>query len=169
MLVALHQADVPEELEDKQAAYFNQRHFAVLAVDARGSGASGGNRKVERSPSEVADIGEVAAWATRQPWSNGRVGTSGFPTTVTPPSLLQLRTNLLFGRSCPLYDNFDVLKAIQPGGVALSSELQEWSNVVAALDRNDVCGAQEDKGWNCWRDRLMMPGVRPVDADSHGK
>ena len=77
MMVALHQAEVPEELEDKQAAYFNQRHFAVLAVDARGSGASGGNRKVEWSPAEVADMGEVAAWAARQPWSNGRVGTFG--------------------------------------------------------------------------------------------
>ena len=77
MLVALHQASPPEELEDKQAAYFNERHFAVIAVDARGSGASGGNRVIEWSPAEVADMGEVAAWATRQPWSNGRVGTFG--------------------------------------------------------------------------------------------
>lgn len=44
MLVALHQAGPLEALEDEQAAYFNQRHFAVLAADRRGSGASGGNR-----------------------------------------------------------------------------------------------------------------------------
>jgi hypothetical protein len=67
-----------------------------------------------------------------------------------------------------LYDNFDVLWAIQSGGVALR-QIQEWSDTVAALDRDDVCGAQEDKGWNCWRDRLMTPGVRPVDADPHGR
>lgn len=77
MLIALDQANPPEETEDKQTAYFNQRRFAVLAVDARGSGASGGNRKMEWSPDEVADMGEVAAWAARQPWSNGRVGTFG--------------------------------------------------------------------------------------------
>jgi putative CocE/NonD family hydrolase len=169
MLVALHQADVPEASEDQQAAYFNKRHFAVLAVDARGSGASGGNRKVEWSPAEVADIGEVAAWAARQPWSNGRVGTFGISYDGNTAELAAAANQPAIRAVMPLYDNFDVLKAIQPGGVALSSELQEWSNVVAALDRNDVCGAQEDKGWNCWRDRLMMPGVRPVDADSNGK
>jgi predicted acyl esterase len=37
MFVALHLASLPEELEDKQAAYFNRRDFAVLAVDARGA------------------------------------------------------------------------------------------------------------------------------------
>lgn len=74
LLVALHQLR-PENLVDKQRAYFNQRHFAVILVDARGSGASGGHRVVEYSPVEVADMGEVAAWASVQPWSNGRVGT----------------------------------------------------------------------------------------------
>ena len=39
MLVALHQIDLSEALADQQMAYFNQRRFAVLAVDARGSGA----------------------------------------------------------------------------------------------------------------------------------
>jgi putative CocE/NonD family hydrolase len=74
MLMALHLTSLPPELEDSQSAYFNQRHFAVLAVDARGSGASGGDRVMEWSPAEVTDIGEVAAWAARQPRSNGPVG-----------------------------------------------------------------------------------------------
>src|ERR1035438_8230997 len=74
MLTALHlvRADV---LLDRQVVYFNQRQFAVLLVDARGSGASGGNRAIEYSAAEVADMGEVAAWVAQQPWSNGRVGT----------------------------------------------------------------------------------------------
>src|SRR5262249_39002632 len=29
MLVALHQANLPEEVKDEQTAYFNRRHFAV--------------------------------------------------------------------------------------------------------------------------------------------
>jgi uncharacterized protein len=169
MLVALHQASPPEELEDKQTACFNRRHFAVLAVDARGSGASGGNRKVEWSPAEVVDMGEVAAWAARQPWSNGRVGTFGISYDGNTAELAAAANQPTIRAVMPLYDNFDVLRAIQADGVALSSQLQEWSDVVAALDRNDVCGAQEDKGWNCWRDRLMTPGVRPVDADPRGR
>jgi predicted acyl esterase len=47
MLLALHQANPVEMVEDKQKAYFNQRHFVVLAADARGSGASGGSRAME--------------------------------------------------------------------------------------------------------------------------
>lgn len=169
MLVALHQASPPEELEDKQAAYFNERHFAVLAVDARGSGASGGNRVVEWSPAELADMGEVAAWAARQPWSNGRVGTFGISYDGNTAELAAAAGQPAIRAVMPLYDNFDVLWAVQSGGVALSKQIQQWSDAVAAMDRDDVCGAQEDKGWSCWRDRLMIPGVRPVDADPHGK
>ena len=46
MLAALHEAS-PDDLLDRQVEYFNQRRFAVLLVDARGSGASGGHRDME--------------------------------------------------------------------------------------------------------------------------
>jgi putative CocE/NonD family hydrolase len=169
MLVALHLASPPQELEDQQAAYFNQRHFAVLAVDARGSGASGGDRPMEWSPAEVTDIGEVAAWAARQPWSNGRVGTFGISYDGNTAELAAASNEPAIRAVMPLYDNFDVLFAIQPGGVTQRGQIQGWSDMVAALDRDDVCGAQEDKGWNCLRDRLMAPGVRSVDADPRGR
>jgi putative CocE/NonD family hydrolase len=169
MLVALHQAGPPEELEDKQAAYFNLRRFAVLAVDARGSGASGGYRAMEWSPVEVADMGEVASWAARQPWSNGRVGTFGISYDGNAAELAAIANQPAIRAVMPLYDNFDVLFAIQAGGVAQRRQIQEWSDTVVALDRDDVCGAQGDKGWNCWKDRLLTPGVRPVDVDSNGR
>jgi putative CocE/NonD family hydrolase len=169
MLIALHQASVPAEIEDQQAAYFNERHFVVLAVDARGSGASGGNRVIEWSPDEVADMGEVAAWAAHQPWSNGRVGTFGISYDGNTAELATAAGQPAIRAVMPLYDNFDVLWAVQSGGVALSRQIQGWSDAVAAMDRNDVCGAQQDKGWDCWRDRLLAPGVRPVDDDSRGR
>lgn len=50
-----------------------------------------------------------------------------------------------------------------------SAQLQEWSDTVAGLDRDDVCGADEASGWNCWKDRLLSPVVRPVDTDLNGK
>jgi len=168
MLIALHQVNPPDETENRQTAYFNERRFAVLAVDARGSGASGGNRKIEWSPDEVADMGEVAAWAARQPWSNGRVGTFGISYDGNAAELAPAANQPAIKAVMPLYDNFDVLWAIQSGGVAQADLLKEWSVVNAALDRDDVCGAQEDKGWACWRDRLLAPGVRRVDADPHG-
>ena len=169
MLIALHRASVPDEIEDQQAAYFNKRRFVVLAVDARGSGASGGNRVIEWSPDEVAEMGEVAAWAAQQPWSNGRVGTFGISYDGNTAELAAAAGQPVIRAVMPLYDNFDVLWAIHSGGVALSRQIQGWSEAVAAMDRNDVCGAQEDKGWDCWRDRLLAPGVRPVDDDPGGR
>jgi uncharacterized protein len=169
MLLALHLPNPVEALEDNQKTYFNHRHFVVLAVDARGSGASGGNRAMEWSPAEVADMGEVAAWAAQQPWSNGRVGTFGISYDGNAAELAAVPNQPAIRAVMPLYDNFDVLFAMQAGGVAQGGLLKEWSDVVAALDRDDVCAADEVKGWKCWRDRLMTPGVRPVDADPHGK
>ena len=99
--------------------YFNQRHFAVLLVDARGSGASGGHRVMEYSPTEVADMGEVAAWAAQQPWSNGRVGTFGISYDGNTAELAAVPNQPAIRAVMPLYDDFDVLAAIQPDGVAL--------------------------------------------------
>ncbi|MFZ0138408.1 MAG: CocE/NonD family hydrolase [Candidatus Sulfotelmatobacter sp.] len=168
MLVALHLVH-DDDLFDKQVLYFNRRHFAVLLVDARGSGASGGYRATEFSPTEVADMGEVAAWAAQQPWSNGRVGTFGISYEGNTAETAAVPNQPAIRAVMPLYDNFDLLFAIEPGGAALGGLLHEWSDEVAALDRDDVCGADEVKGWQCWRDRLMTPGVRPVDADPKGK
>lgn len=168
LLVALHQLR-PENLVDKQRAYFNQRHFAVILVDARGSGASGGHRVVEYSPVEVADMGEVAAWASVQPWSNGRVGTFGVSYDGNMAELAAVPSQPAIRAVTPLYDDFDTQALIQPGGVLLRGFVEEWSNLVAALDRDDVCAVDGVRGWNCWKDRQAIPGVRPVDADPHGE
>jgi predicted acyl esterase len=51
MLLALHLVR-PSFVTDTLVKYFNERRFAVLLVDARGSGASGGHRALEFSPAE---------------------------------------------------------------------------------------------------------------------
>ena len=167
ILVALRLTSA-DDLLDRQVAYFNRRHFAVLLVDARGSGASGGHREMEYSPAEVADMGEVSAWAAQQPWSNGNVGTFGVSYEGSTAELAAVPNQPAVRAVMPLYDDFDVLFAIQPGGVT-GLLLQQWSDAVAAMDRNDVCAADQVKGWSCWRDRLTTPGVRPVDADPNEK
>ena len=168
ILVALHLIN-PDDLLDRQVAYFNRRRFAVVLMDARGSGASGGRRAIEFSPAEVADMGEVAAWAAQQPWSNGRVGTFGISYEGNTAELAAVPHQPAIRALMPLYDEFDQWEQIGEGGVLDHWFLQAWSNMISALDRDDVCGAEEAKGWNCWKDRLMTPGVRPVDADPHGE
>jgi uncharacterized protein len=168
LLAASHLIE-PNDLTDKQVRYFNQRRFAVVLVDARGSGASGGRRVMEFSPAEVTDIGEVAAWAAQQPWSNGRIGTFGISYEGNTAELAAVPNQPAIRALMPLYDEFDNWDNIAMGGVPFRSLLHEWGEVVAALDRDDVCGADEATGWNCWKDRLMTPGVRHVDTDGNGK
>src|SRR5580704_14718167 len=149
--------------------YFNQRHFAVLLVDARGTGASGGHRAVEFSPAEVADMGELAAWAATQPWCNGNVGTFGISYEGNTAELAGVPNQPSIRAVMPLYDTFDNTEDEGERGVALKSLLSDWFDVVVTLDHNDVCGALEMKGLRCWIGRRMTPGVRPVDGDSQRK
>ena len=114
LMATLHQLN-PSDLVDRQRAYFNQRGFAVNVVDARGSGASGGRRAVGYAPAEVADMGEVAAWAARQPWSNGRVGTFGVSYGGNDAELAAVPSQPAIRAVMPLYDDLDTQALIQPG------------------------------------------------------
>ena len=106
MLLGLHLVH-SDLLVDPQVKYFNKRHFAVLLVDARGSGASGGHRALEYSPAEVADMGEVATWAAAQPWSNGHVGTFGISYEGNTAELAAVPNQAAIRAVMPLYDTFD--------------------------------------------------------------
>jgi predicted acyl esterase len=52
------------------------RGYVAVRVDTRGSGKSPG-RTDPWSPAESSDFHDAIEWAARQPWCNGRVGTSG--------------------------------------------------------------------------------------------
>src|SRR5580700_8547161 len=110
--------------------YFNQRRFAVLLVDARGTGASGGHRAVEFSPAEVADMGELGAWAAAQPWCNGNVGTFGISYEGNIAELAAVPNQPAIRAVMPLYDTFDNTEDEGERGVALKSLLSDWFDVV---------------------------------------
>src|SRR5260370_29911108 len=56
---------------------FVPRGYAVVVVDARGTGASFGTRDSFRSPRERADYKAIADWIVALPWSNGAIGATG--------------------------------------------------------------------------------------------
>ena len=56
---------------------FVPRGYAVVVVDARGTGASFGTRDSFRSPRERADYKAIADWIVAQPWSDGAIGATG--------------------------------------------------------------------------------------------
>jgi putative CocE/NonD family hydrolase len=53
------------------------RGYIIVAVDARGSGASFGSDLGIQAPAAVADTYDVTEWLAAQPWSDGNVGMIG--------------------------------------------------------------------------------------------
>lgn len=66
-----------EQSNFDEAGRFNDAGYALVVVDARGSGASFGVRPFELAEEEVVDYAEIVDWLIAQPWSNGRVGAYG--------------------------------------------------------------------------------------------
>jgi putative CocE/NonD family hydrolase len=140
--------------------------YTLVLCDARGTGASFGTREIEMSADEVADIGEVIEWIAAQPWSDGRVATSGtsytadttFLSFVTSPPALKVGV----ARAA----DFDVYRELMaPGGIVNTWMAQVWGEMTGAMDRNDaesLFAGEPDEFKN------NVIGVRPVDADKDG-
>jgi uncharacterized protein len=150
--------------------FMNKRGFVILQVDARGTGASGGNRLGEWAPDEVKDFGEVARWASVQPWSNGSIGAVGVSYAGNTAELYASTGEPSVKAVAPLYDDFDpTLHNSNPGGVFNTGFISIWGNGTAALDRNDICTLAETPGLMCIFNKWMVPGVKRVDDDQSGK
>ncbi len=129
--------------------------YAVLKVDARGSGASFGTRPVEYGPQEVRDGYDVVDWVVRQPWSSGSVGAYGTSYSGTTAELLAAVEHPAVKAVVPGWSDFDTYASpVRPYGL-LTAFAEEWGGFVAALDRNDRT--------------IMGAAVRRVDADSTGE
>lgn len=154
---------------DPFVTFANTRGFVILLVDARGTGASGGDRLGEWAPDEVKDFGEVARWASVQPWSNGNVGAVGVSYAGNTAELYAYTGEPSIKAVAPLYDDFDPqLHNANPGGAFNTGFITVWGNATKALDANDVCTLAEAKGPLCLVVKWMTPGVKPVDSDKSG-
>lgn len=135
--------------------------FALVQVDARGSGASFGTRPVEWSDDEVADYGEVIDWIARQPWSNGRVGAYGVSYEGNTAELAAAACRPALRATSPQYGNFDPqLSVAVPGGVFNDRFIGEWNRGNQHLDTvPGLAGAA---------DLAKVPHPKPVDDDPAG-
>ena len=66
--------------------YFAPRGYAVVMVDLRGTGRSGGCLD-HLGPNDASDLKAIVEWAASQPWSNGRVGMTGHSYVGSTPSV----------------------------------------------------------------------------------
>lgn len=64
-------------LRAQSAEYWTSRGYAFAVQDIRGEGESGGVETFDYHYQEIADGYDSIEWLAGQPWSNGRVGTTG--------------------------------------------------------------------------------------------
>ncbi len=134
---------------------FIRHGYAVIKVDARGSGASFGTRAVEYGPEEVRDGFDVVDWVIKQAWSDGNVGAYGTSYTGTTAELLTAVNHPAVKAVIPGWSDFDSYPSpMRPYGLIARGLMKTWSDMVGAMDRND--GA------------VLGNTVRPVDEDKDG-
>jgi putative CocE/NonD family hydrolase len=140
--------------------FWLRRGYAVISVDVRGTGASFGTWPYPAGPNEIKDMGTVTSWITSQPWSNGRIATTGGSYTANTAENAALSgapaVKAVFSKS----SDFDMYTDLLfPGGVPVHWLSHAWGDAVHAMDFMD----RSAKRGNPPR------GVRPVDgADGPG-
>ena len=117
---------------------FTARGYAWVDVDARGSGASFGERPCPwYLDGEVADGAEVCDFIVAQPWSNGLVGSTGVSYEGTTADFLAVTQHPAVRAIAPRFSLFDVFTDVAfPGGVHNAYFTEAWETANAALDRN---------------------------------
>ncbi len=153
-----------------EAERFNKAGYALVIVDARGSGASFGWRPYELSEDEVQDYGEIVDWIITQSWSNQSVGAYGVSYAGNTTEMLAVNRHPAVKAVAPLFNDFDNFgHLIFPGGVLTIGFLEDWGNAVHHMDRNDICALMQKTGEACKDLKRERRGVKPVDEDVDGK
>lgn len=150
---------VPKE----EVEYLTSHGYACMIVDVRGTGASTGSRSMEFSPEEIADGNEIINWIITQPWSNGKVGSTGVSYLGTTAELLLVNQHPAVQASVIRSGTFDLYEHITfPGGIRQGPFLEIWRNSTYALDNNNF-------GFFSFMAGLLIKGVKPIDGDKGRK
>jgi putative CocE/NonD family hydrolase len=152
----------PNLAMEPDVALLNQRGYAVLTVDARGTGASFGTLKIMFSDAEVNDYASIADWITNQPWSNGKVGAYGFSYRGISAANMASLSNSSIGAVAPLFDLTDLYLVGYPGGAYAKYLMTAWGAQTRELNDGRV---------PCEGDllcKLAINGPKPVDSDANG-
>jgi putative CocE/NonD family hydrolase len=122
--------------------------FAVVNHDVRGTGASFGQWHIPYAPQEVKDIGYIASWIAKQPWSDGSVVMTGNSYTGTTSLVGPAFASGTIKAVAPKFSDWDLYTDLTfPGGIATEGLSIAWGQFVQHLDLNETA-----------------PGVMPVDG-----
>jgi uncharacterized protein len=142
------------------------RGYAVMNLDLRGFGTSGGVGAL-LSDQEAADFAEVIEWAGAQPWSTGKVGLIGVSylaisqwkvAALRPPSLAAI---------CPWEGFSDFYRdAAYPGGVREDGFVPFWADMTAKGGRTRGSLRPEQLAHPCIDDfwTSLMPDLERIEV-----
>ncbi|KAI9005155.1 hydrolase CocE/NonD family protein [Hyaloraphidium curvatum] len=139
--------------------FFVPRGFAAVVVDARGTGASFGKSLHPWSPEELADYAEVALWASKQKWSNGRVGAYGISYEGATAQRLAASGGPVEAAVPQEIEHDAYADIVFPGGVLNQAFMSMWS------ESNDKLDSNRTSSLFPFLARWIIRGVRPVDED----
>lgn len=145
---------------NRRPSFFLAKGYAMVIVDARGTGASFGYRPIELFSGEVDDMREMIDWIAKQPWSDGNVAVTGVSYSADSGDLATTTgaapLKAAFFRSSEI-DPY--LQLLNPGGVRNDVMFREWNEVVATFDLGLECLNDKSK---C----VSTRGVAPVAEDT---
>ena len=144
---------------------FVPRGYAVVVVDARGTGASFGTRDSFRSPRERGDYKEIADWIVAQPWSDGVIGATGISYLGAACDFLASTGHKAVKAIAPLFAVWDTwADNYYPGGMLIKRLALVYDELMLALDhdRRDLRSK-----FSYFADPALQ-GPMPVDDDKDG-
>ena len=152
--------------QDPEARRWLGAGYALVTVDARGSGASFGHRTTELSQQEIDDYGEVLDWIAAQPWSTGRVGMFGVSYDGDTAELTARLRNPHLTAVAARFADYDVYEdAVRPGG-ASGSPIYPWSLAIRVMDGVDGAACEFAAALDVPCEALVeeFGAPRPVDG-----
>lgn len=139
--------------------------YALVVVDARGTGASFGTRDSFRSPRERADYSTIADWIVAQAWSDGRIGATGISYLGAACDFLASTGHKAVKAIAPLFAVWDTwADNYYPGGMLIKRLALVYDELMLALD-HDRRELRAKFGY--FADPALL-GPLPVDEDSDG-
>lgn len=144
---------------------FNNSGYAVVLVDARGTGASFGTAPISYSPEEIKDYDEIIDWIASQPWSNQKVGAYGTSYDGNTAELMAANQNPVLKAIVPRFNDFDIYNhLIFPGGIFNQGFVEGWNNGNKIFDTSPCSFEPDAEVCGFFRERGII-GVKPVDED----
>jgi putative CocE/NonD family hydrolase len=144
---------------------FVPRGYAVVVVDARGTGASFGTRDSFRSPRERADYRQIADWIVAQPWSDGTIGATGISYLGAACDFLASTGHKAVKAIAPLFAVWDTwADNYYPGGMLIKRLALTYDELMLALDHD----RRDLRSKFSYFANPALLGPMPVDDDVDG-